>query len=208
MLSRVSGERIRHELYLILREEEPERALRRLDELKAFCRRSIPRLAGLEATWERFAALRQAVAAGQWAVPAKPERAAGAGPLPGPAHLPPDGGRSWRRWPAGSKIFRADLTLLHQVLDLREREAELDRPELSNREIYGLLQQSSSPAVLIHWLCTASARVRERLWHYETHLRQRAAGRRRRLPEEPGPQAVAPLSPAPPRRARCPPGRR
>jgi hypothetical protein len=57
------------------------------------------------------------------------------------------------------------------VLDLRERESDLDRTALSNREIHALLRHSSPPAVLVMWLCTASARVRERLWRYETELR-------------------------------------
>jgi tRNA nucleotidyltransferase (CCA-adding enzyme) len=69
------------------------------------------------------------------------------------------------------KIFRDDLTLLQQVLDLREQEAELDQAVLSNREIYALLQYSSTPALLVVWLCTTSARVRERIWCYETELR-------------------------------------
>jgi tRNA nucleotidyltransferase (CCA-adding enzyme) len=69
------------------------------------------------------------------------------------------------------KIFRTDLTLLRQVLDLRDREADLDRQELTNRKLYALLRYSSSSARMIHWLCTRSGRVRKRLWHYETDLR-------------------------------------
>jgi tRNA nucleotidyltransferase (CCA-adding enzyme) len=56
-------------------------------------------------------------------------------------------------------------------LDLREREQQLDQPDLSNREIYALLRHFSTAALMILWLCTKSARVRERLWHYETELR-------------------------------------
>ncbi|NIV29786.1 MAG: hypothetical protein GWN58_09850, partial [Anaerolineae bacterium] len=54
------------------------------------------------------------------------------------------------------KIFRSDLTLLRQVLDLRDDEHKLDQPEISNRQIYALLRFSSSASRLIHWLCTGS----------------------------------------------------
>jgi tRNA nucleotidyltransferase (CCA-adding enzyme) len=57
------------------------------------------------------------------------------------------------------------------VLDLRECEADLDQRDLSNREIYHLLRYASTPALMIHWLCTDSERVRDRLWRYEKELR-------------------------------------
>jgi hypothetical protein len=69
------------------------------------------------------------------------------------------------------KIFRHDLSLLRHILDLREREPKLDQPGLSNREIYALLRYSTTPARMIHWLCTDSERVRARVWYYETELR-------------------------------------
>jgi tRNA nucleotidyltransferase (CCA-adding enzyme) len=169
MLSRVSGERIRHELYLILREREPERVLCRLDGLHALVRIH-PRLTCMEATWEWFSELRQIVASRQWDVqPEENEQ-----PQPGlyltlfTYHLT----RAELEALADNlKIFRSDLALLRQVLDLRDREADLDQQELSNREVYALLRYSSSSARMIHWLCTSSPRVRERLWHYETALR-------------------------------------
>jgi tRNA nucleotidyltransferase (CCA-adding enzyme) len=169
MLSRVSGERIRHELYLILREREPERVLCRLDDLHVLAQIH-PRLACLEETWERFARLRQTVTAGRWDI--QPEE--NGHPPPGLylALLTYYLSRSELEALANRlKIFRTDLTLLHQVLDLREREAELEQPDLSNQEIYALLRYSSSSALMIQWLCTDSERVRERLWRYETELR-------------------------------------
>jgi tRNA nucleotidyltransferase (CCA-adding enzyme) len=169
MLSRVSGERIRHELYLILREREPERVFCRLDDLHVLAQIH-PRLTCLEGTWERFARLRQTVTAGRWDV--QPEE--NGHPPPGlylallTYHL----SRSELEALANHlKIFRTDLTLLHQVLDLREREADLEQPDLSNQQIYALLRYSSSSALMIQWLCTGSERVRERLWRYETELR-------------------------------------
>ena len=169
MLARVSGERIRHELYLILREREPERALCRLDELGVL-RQIHPRLACTPATRERFARLRAILTSGVWNVPL-----AGSGqPEPGlylalftyPLSRADAEGLAGRL-----KIFRDDLALLRQVLDLRGREADLVQPDLANREIDARLRYASTPALLILWLCTDSTLVRERVWYYETVLR-------------------------------------
>ncbi|MGQ9599021.1 MAG: CBS domain-containing protein [Anaerolineae bacterium] len=169
MLSRVSGERIRHELYLILSEPEPERALFRLDGLKVLTQIH-PRLSCTEETWDRFARLRRAIAGEGWKIPSSTNGR----PPPGlylallVYHLT----RSELETLIGRlKIYRSDLTLLRQVLDLRDREEKLDQPHLANREIYALLRHFNTSALLIQWLCTASPRVRERLWRYEMELR-------------------------------------
>lgn len=169
MLTRVTGERIRHELYLILREREPERVLRRLDGLNVLTWIQ-PRLSGLDQVWGQFGRLRETLDSGAWEV----ERRSNGHPDPAlylalltyaltreqveslAAHL---------------KIFRNDLDLLRQVMDLREREEMLDRDDLSNRDLYALLQHFPSAALLILWLCTSSERVRERIRRYETELR-------------------------------------
>jgi tRNA nucleotidyltransferase (CCA-adding enzyme) len=169
MLSRVSGERIRHELYLILRENEPERVLCRLDELNVLGLIH-PRLECCDETMERFARLRSTVADGQWAVRPEPNG------LPTPSLylslLTVDLSREDIEALANRlKLFRDDVALLRQVVSLREREAELDQPDLANRQIYDLLRYSGTEALMIVWLCTRSARVRERLWYYETELR-------------------------------------
>jgi tRNA nucleotidyltransferase (CCA-adding enzyme) len=170
MLSRVTGERIRHELYLILHEQEPERALCRLDSLQVLVRIH-PRLTCPEETLASFSALRQAVADGSWDVSTREN----GHPSPGLylALLTYHFSRSEIDALANRlKIFRSDLDLLHQVNDLQEREADLDRPDLRNREIDALLRYSSTPALLILWLRTDSDRVRERLWRYEQELRR------------------------------------
>jgi len=170
MLSRVTGERIRHELYLILREQEPERVLCRLDALGVLAHIH-PRLACPENIWELFDRLRQTLAAGEWEVPTEE----GGRPRPGyylalltypfsPSDLEALTGRL--------RIFRNDLILLRQVHDLRAMEADLDRPDLANHEIDHLLRHTSSPALLIGWLATPSARARDRLWRYEHELRR------------------------------------
>ena len=168
MLSRVSGERIRHELYLILSEQEPERALCRLDKLNVLAHIQ-PRLHCDEQVQALFARLRQTIAAGLWDVPAENGR-------PAPSLY-------LALWTAGLqrrdlvalidrlRIFHNDLKLLRQVIDLHDREASLDLPDLSNHAVYALLHQFSPAAVLIRWLCTGSERVRDRLWRYDKELR-------------------------------------
>jgi len=63
LLERTTGERVRHELLLILQEEEPEHALARLDELRVLEHLS-PRLAWDESLRRRFLGVRQ-VASGE-----------------------------------------------------------------------------------------------------------------------------------------------
>jgi tRNA nucleotidyltransferase (CCA-adding enzyme) len=169
MLSRVSGERIRHELYLILREREPERVLCRLDDLNVLTEIH-PGLICAKSSWDLFAKLRRALAGGHWHVPS------GENGYPAPglylALLTYHMSRPDQEALAGRlKIYRDDLGLLRQVHDLRDLGADLAQPRLSNHEIHALLRYSSASALLIQWLCTDSERVRERLWRYETELR-------------------------------------
>jgi tRNA nucleotidyltransferase (CCA-adding enzyme) len=169
MLARVTGERTRHELYLILRERRPELALRRLDDLEALAQID-PQLSCTPATCERFDRLRQAVARGGWQVPTEN---AGS-PTPGLylALLTYEFDRGGLEGLAAQlKIFRQDLDLLRQVLDQREKEPALDQPKLSNHQIHALLRYGSSASRLVQWLGTGSERVRQRLWRYETELR-------------------------------------
>jgi tRNA nucleotidyltransferase (CCA-adding enzyme) len=169
MFSRVTGERIRHELYLILREREPERVLCRLQEL-AVLTRIHPRLTCKKETSELFARLRRTIAGGQWDVPSEEDHR----PLPRYylALLAHRMSRPELEALADRlKIYRDDLALLRQLQDLRECEEELDRRELSDREIYHLLRHASTPALMLYWLCTDLEQVRERLWRYESELR-------------------------------------
>ncbi len=169
MLSRVTGERIRHELYLILREREPERVLSRLDGLRVLAQIH-SRLTCTEEMCACFDRLRQEMASGKWAV--DPEEGGRPAPALYLALFTYQLSRSeLEAFAAHLKIFRNDLSLLRQVLDLRENEPKLAQPKISNREIYGLLRFSSASARLIHWLCTDSERVRGRLRLYETELR-------------------------------------
>jgi tRNA nucleotidyltransferase (CCA-adding enzyme) len=78
MLSRVSGERIRHELYLILEERQPERVLCRLNALGVL-NQIHPQLGCSEDILGLFPHLRQIVTAGEWDVATTEEHR----PLPG-----------------------------------------------------------------------------------------------------------------------------
>ncbi|MGD8596297.1 MAG: CBS domain-containing protein, partial [Anaerolineae bacterium] len=169
MMARVSGERIRHELYLILREREPEDALARLAELGVLTQID-ERLTGMDKVWERFGQLRDIVKEGSWDVPTTETG------RPAPSlylallthHLSRAQLQSFAR---RLKIFRDDLNLIGQVFDLQESETELNRPNLKNHELAALLRHSSTASRLILWICTGSARVQQRLWLYETELR-------------------------------------
>jgi tRNA nucleotidyltransferase (CCA-adding enzyme) len=169
MLLRVTGERVRHELYKILREREPEKALCRLDSLNVLVQIH-PRLSCLETTWELFARLRQTLSSGRWAIApndqGRPEPGLYLALLTYLLPRPELEGLIDRL-----KIFRDDLDLLRQVHDLQEREEALSQPQLLNHEIYELLRYATTPALLIVWLCTSSDLVRERLWRYEQELR-------------------------------------
>ena len=170
MLSRVSGERIRHELYLISGEREPERALSRLDDLNVLSQIH-PRLACMDNIWGLFGRLRQVIAEGQWGIPPQENG------LPAPQLylallVYPLERAEVEAVARRLKIFSDDLLLLRQVSDLRGRESHLERRGLLNREIDALLHQFSSQALMVFWLCTDSERIRERLWRYETGLRR------------------------------------
>jgi tRNA nucleotidyltransferase (CCA-adding enzyme) len=170
MLSRVTGERIRHELYLILQEQEPERVLCRLDALGVLTQIH-PRLICSEDIRDLFYRLRQTVAAGEWNVPVAEEGR----PQPGyclALLTYPVSRAELEALAERLKIYRDDLRLLRQVLDLREREADLVQPGLTNRQIDALLRTSSTPALMVYWLATRSNSARERVKHYEQELRR------------------------------------
>jgi tRNA nucleotidyltransferase (CCA-adding enzyme) len=187
MLARVTGERIRHELYLILQEPQPERALARLHDLDVLSQLH-PHLAFTGDTPARFAALRAARLTPPWNTAIPP-----VGGAEGGQTLPLVGGvgggsgstaalylalltyplprAELEALAARLKIYRSDLALLRQVLDLQDLQDRLAQPGLANHEVYALLRRSSTGAVLVLWLCSDSDLVRHRLWTFETRLR-------------------------------------
>ncbi len=179
LLDRVSGERIRHELYLTLAEGEPERALARLDELGVL-RRLHPSLVCNGWVRERFSALRETLAT----------------PEPGTDHPAPES-----PWPNGSRlrpalramylalltyrldpsalatlltrlrIMREDQKVVAEVQTLRSREMALADNNLSPSRIYRLLADVSDPALLAFYIATDSWLVQQRIGQYRRHLR-------------------------------------
>jgi len=165
LLDRVSAERIRHELYLILAEDEPERALARLNELGVL--RQIN--CGLRCdAWlrEKFQALRQAVRAET------------------ELKLPPApslylalltyrlNSEELRAFLQRLRIVRQDRHLVQEVRRLREREAELMRDDLSASGVYRILHPVSDGARFVFGVATDSRPVRQRLEQYQRRLRR------------------------------------
>jgi tRNA nucleotidyltransferase (CCA-adding enzyme) len=183
LLDRTTGERIRHELYLILEEEVPEGALRRLDELGVLGQIH-PGLRCDDWLRERFRRLRESpiwsggqVVLGQVAPPTlKPSD-----------HLtirPSDQisilylALLTYRLSASDlaslierlKIASEDAALLRQVNELRSSIGELTE-ERQPSAIYRLLKHYSGPAIFVLWIATESELVREQLELYHRKLR-------------------------------------
>jgi tRNA nucleotidyltransferase (CCA-adding enzyme) len=164
LLDRVSGERIFHELLLILREPDPERALSRLDALGVL-RQIHPALRADAWVVQRMVALRQARDGTPW------ERI-----RPAEVHY------------LGILTFRMDQAALEQLINrlhipghlagtLRQVELLhrtclplLTEPQRPSR-LYALLAPFDTHSVLIGWLGSDDATVRAQLAQFESELR-------------------------------------
>ncbi len=163
MLPRVSGQRIKHELELIFREQEPERALARLDELGVLEAIS-PALSFTEWQAAKFRAARAAGAG---------ERAGQIEPI---VYL---GLLAYHMTPAQVDEFGNRLRLPNA-----ERETLLQLVELRDKVAAPLASDNLTPSALAHWLegykdaalailalATDSVEVRERVERFRTELR-------------------------------------
>ncbi len=164
LLDRVSGERILHELLLILREPEPERALSRLDVLGVL-RQIHPELRADEWTIQRMVALRRAREGAPW------ERV-----RPSEVHY----------W--GILTFRMGQTALEELITRlhipgqlastlrqvellrRTRLSVLKQPQRPSR-IYELLAPFDIPSLLVSWLGSDDESVRAQLAQFQGELR-------------------------------------
>lgn len=188
LLDRVSGERIRHELYLILREEEPEKALARLTGLNVLAQIH-PGLRCDRWAEERFRRLReglvewQEVAQGTPARDQKDEEADGLHKI---AEPPPPGDwallylalLAYRLTPEELetlierlRIVRDDAALLREVARLRTTATRLAQKIHQPSELDNLLRAYSGPAIFCVWAATDSPLVREQLVRYHRELR-------------------------------------
>ncbi|MGQ9715518.1 MAG: CBS domain-containing protein [Anaerolineae bacterium] len=193
LLRRTTGERIRHELYLILEEAEPEKALVRLDEL-GILRALSPGLQGDAWLAERCRALRQSVQEEPWASLAASEPICGASLAPcylalltyrlEPVELD--------RFAERLRIVRDDRRLLKEMADLRPVLAQLRENHLRPSQIYALLTPFSPRARFLAWLVEEAWLVRQRLELFERRLRHVQPAidgeyLRKELQVEPGP---------------------
>jgi tRNA nucleotidyltransferase (CCA-adding enzyme) len=187
LLDHVTGERLRHELYLLLREAEPERSLERLERMGALAHVH-PSLRYMRDMSPLFARLRERLQA--WPTsrgPSEPETAS-------PASAPTaEGDEEEEGAPILSLCYLALLTssmtaeeldsfvthlhtsnddanFLHEVMRLRESLNELRAPAMLPSTVYRLLHPFSREARFVLTVLTDSELVRQRLDVYERQL--------------------------------------
>jgi tRNA nucleotidyltransferase (CCA-adding enzyme) len=177
-LRRVSGERIRHELFLLLQEPEPEAGLARMEDL-GILHQIHPGLHCDGWLQRKFRRLRQVVP-GWYEQSWRPSFAEEAhDTLHG---TPPPGNNvhhlylallSYRlivpeldTLIARLRLAKDDEDLLHEVAELKVAVEALQVGAVSPSEVYRLLAPYSGPAILVVWVATDSRGVRAHLSHY------------------------------------------
>jgi len=166
LLRRVSGDRIRHELELIFREDEPERALCRLDALGALAEIH-PDLQCDDWLKAKYRALRETFEPSLWRL------ASGAGDMAF-VHLAILGYRldeqATKELSKRLKLKREDEEDLLLVQDLRQtlpKLAKLDRTS----DIYRLLEPYASRVLAVVWIASDSTIIQRRVLRYQTDWR-------------------------------------
>jgi tRNA nucleotidyltransferase (CCA-adding enzyme) len=166
LLDRVSGERIRHELYLILEEAEPEKGLGRLEELGVLAQVH-PALRCNDWLSSKYQQLREALEAGDW----RPDSGQQASPSHYLALL------TYRLIPeeletliGRLKITRDDADRLREVSELRPIVPRLAERDLPPSAIYHLLAPYSGQSIFLMWVASDSALIRQRLELYHRRL--------------------------------------
>jgi len=167
LLDRTTGERIRHELHLILEEAAPEEALCRLDELGVLAQIH----PGLKCNgWltEKCRLLRQILETKSWKVEAGERLAVEILYLALLTYRlsAPELESLVKRL----KIAGEDAALLRQVNRLRSLASELAE-KYQPSDIYRLLKHYSEPAIFVLWIATDSESVQERLELHHRKLR-------------------------------------
>jgi tRNA nucleotidyltransferase (CCA-adding enzyme) len=159
MLERVSGERIRHELDLILRETEPEKSLARLGDLGVL-RAIFPRLAFGDWHIAKFRAARQAHASALTYLA-----------LLAYDFTQADAAAFAQR----IKLKKSETEILHQVIALRaEAHAPLAADTLTPSALDHLLADYNDDALAIFAIATDEERVRTRVAFFSATLRHLA----------------------------------
>jgi len=162
LLRRVSGERVRHELFLIFQEAEPERAIARLGQVGVL-ERLHPKLAYGDAVAARFHRLRAMQPV--WASEAQPA------PLHYLALLVFDLPiKDVEAVAARLRLSREQADVLRELITLRDATVELSQPDLKSSRVYRLLQGYLDDAQCLLWVATESDVVRERVELYHRQL--------------------------------------
>jgi tRNA nucleotidyltransferase (CCA-adding enzyme) len=178
LLARVSGERIRHEVFLLFGESKPELGLARMEEL-GILSQIHPGLRCDGWLQRKFRALREVLS--QWYEQSwKPslveEDHDGLHGILLPTNnvsqlylallsyrlISPELGTLITR----IKVIRDDADLLQETASLRDAIASLQVADVLPSEVYHLLAAHSGPAILVTWVATDSERVREHLSRY------------------------------------------
>lgn len=177
LLDKVSGERIYHELRLTLQESEPEKALRRLEEIKVL-KKIHPSLEGDGWITEKFRALREEIPIAQeigydLSSPSPSKR----------AKYEPIGALylallTYRLKPEELEAFirrlhppQDDSSLMRELQAFKEILKQLSEGELAPSAIYHLLSPYSDRARFLARILTDSWLARQRLDLYQRNLR-------------------------------------
>jgi len=164
LLKRVSGDRVRHELELIFREDEPERALCRLDELDALPHIH-PDLGCDDWLEKRYRILREDFDPGAWGLDSVDLLFVHLALLT--YRLDEESTQAVSKRLKVKRETEEDLLLTH---DLRKKLPEL--AELSQTsEVYHLLQPYPARVLAAVWVASDSSLIQERLFRYQTEWR-------------------------------------
>ncbi len=164
LLSRVSGDRIRHELELIFREDEPEQALCRLEELGALAQIH-PNLVCDEWLKRKYRFLRQEFEPGVLDLTSEDILFVHLALLA--YRLDRDAVRALGK---RLKVRREDEEDLLLLADLQQQLGTLASVDLTS-QVYHTLQPYPSRVLAAVWIGTDSALIRERLLRYQTEWR-------------------------------------
>jgi tRNA nucleotidyltransferase (CCA-adding enzyme) len=164
LLKRVSGDRIRHELALIFREEEPEKVLRRLGELDIL-HHIHPQLCCDEWVVRKYEALRTRLDPEVWQLEDEDDFFLHVALL------------AYRMEPAVIQTLctrlkmprddSEDLEMLHALQESFAQLGKARRPSF----VYRLLEPYAARVLAVAWLATDRRAIKNRLWRYQTEWR-------------------------------------
>ncbi|NOZ72129.1 MAG: CBS domain-containing protein [Chloroflexi bacterium] len=163
LLPRVSGSRIRHEINLILQEQQPEKALRRLHELGVWAQLD-PDLSWNHRLETKFQGLRAALAA-------HPEKYGASERLYLALWFYHLDSAAHERLSEYLRLNAHTRALLAECQRIRALTPALLAPHLPNSELDRLLAPFSHDALLVARIATDDWTLRDRILDYEVHLR-------------------------------------